>query len=161
VGVVSHRLLGRLALPWPVRLLLVVCAALCAVVILGGAARGDGLGSITSGGVEVRASETVDSVDLRPALSLSLGRDLADVQPGGRIVYSPTLTNTGAQLRITGTVRAKDAGQAAAEIAAFHDYIDYYSKSQAEWVALVARRPRVRGTRRPCCRRWRAGCRCR
>lgn len=75
------------------RVLLVVFAALGVVVLLGGAARGDGLGSITSGGVEVRASETVDSVDVRPVLSLLLSRDLADVQPGGRIVYSPTLTN--------------------------------------------------------------------
>jgi RHS repeat-associated protein/uncharacterized repeat protein (TIGR01451 family) len=115
--------------------LVLLVAALLVVTTAGPAAR---VVSAAGGGgnASINLTKTIAGVSVTPALGLALSVDRATAIPGDQLTYTATLTNTGANLKLSGTFVAQNSS-VTATIAADYDEVEYFSVQQNVWVPLA------------------------
>jgi len=75
-------------------------------------------------------------VAVTPTLGLGLTVDKPAAIPGDTLTYTATLTNTGANLKLTGTFVAQNSSNPAT-VAADYDYVEYFSIQANAWIPLA------------------------
>jgi RHS repeat-associated protein len=89
------------------------------------------------GDASISLTKTVGSASFTPTLDLSLVGDRANAIPGDRITYTATVTNTGAQLALTGQFAAASSAEVTATVVDWYDDVEYLDPSTKSWTPLA------------------------
>ena len=129
-GLVGLRVLStgtsRAAVLWIVVSLLVQAVFLAPPVLAGG-----------DGNASISLTKTVDAVTVTPRLGLSLVVDRDTAIPADELTYTATLSNIGSDLAVTGDITAANPGSTTATVAAYYDYLEYFSVEAGAWIPLA------------------------